>query len=79
MIPAMFLHEALIHVLEKWRLAPQGWGRALTGLIFAFTPVTLLTLWANRLLHRKYPDSLPRRIPEPHERPSAHRLDRFQK
>jgi hypothetical protein len=69
MIPAAWIGHT---VLESVELSP--WLESLLGFIIALTPTALLTRFAARKLDRRYPDSIPGRIPEPHERPSAHRL-----
>jgi hypothetical protein len=68
MIPAAWLgHELLIRV--DW--AP--WLESVLGLVVAFCPMVVLVRIAVKRLHLRYPDSPPGRIPEPHERPSAHK------
>jgi len=71
MIPAAWLGNELLIRVE---LAP--WLESVIGIIIAFLPMILLGRFAVKCLDRRYPDSPPGRIPEAHERPSAHRRHR---
>lgn len=68
MIPAAWLSNALLGSVD---LTP--WLESVTGLIIALAPLAVLARVATRKLDQRYPDSVPGKIPEPHERPSAHR------
>lgn len=72
MIPAAWLGHLL---LSRVDLAP--WLESLAGLGIALFPVILLARIAVKHLNTRFPDSPPGRIPEPHERRSAHKQTRF--
>jgi len=67
-IPAAWLGNELFRRID---LAP--WLESALGIAIALLPMLLLVRFAAKQLQRRYPDSLPTRIPEAHERPSAHK------
>jgi len=70
MIPAAWLGNEVL-VLIRVELA--DWLESVLGLLIAFLPMILLIRLGAKRLHLRYPDSQPGRIPEAHERPSAHK------
>ncbi len=72
-IPAVWLHEMIMNKLIAAGNPPEKWVRDATGILFAIFPAFVLALSSVRYLDKRYPDSEARRIPEPHERPSANR------
>jgi len=72
-VPAVHLHHGLMQLLERAGHPFPVWFRDFTGLLFAVSPLGYLALITTRHLNRCYPGSPARKIPEPHERPSAHR------
>jgi|GEM_PF-3581076 len=74
MIPAAYLHNICIQGLSRFNIIPPGWVQSLTGFGTAFLPMVLLIRRASAYLTKRYPNSPARKIPEAHERPSAHKL-----
>lgn len=67
-IPAAWLGHLILDAVE-W----PSWMESVLGLAIALTPLGVLIRLAAVKLDAHYPDSAPGKIPEPHERPSAHR------
>ena len=73
-VPSLLLYNRLLDAAASAGLAVADWLQSCLGLAAALLPMVLLVRRSARRLNLRYPDTPDRRVPEAHERPSAHKL-----
>lgn len=72
-IPALLLYNGALELGSAYGLELPGWLQSCIGLAVALLPLVLLVRLAAGKLNLRYPETADRRVPEAHERPSAHK------